>query len=65
MTLESFIQTLPDEEMDIKVIVDMYNNYFGTSYSSVGFAKIKGINEYFTKRQTKRNGKWVTFYRKN
>lgn len=64
MTLDSFIQTLPDEYMDVKVIVDMYNNYFGTSYNSIGFSKLKGINDNFMKQKQKINGKFVTLYRK-
>lgn len=53
-SLENFISTVPDGWIDINDLTEMYNKYFGTNVSNIGFSKIKGIKDLFTK---KRNNK--------
>ena len=64
LNLESFIETLPETEMDIKELTEMYNNYMGASISTRSFGMMKGVKESFTKRSEVVKGKRITYYSK-
>lgn len=60
-----FLDSLPDEFIECNELVSKYNEYFGTSYSNVGFGKLKLIKDSFEKKpNVKRNGKVLTLYKK-
>ena len=64
-TIESFMKTLTDEYIECNELLNKYNEYFGTEYKSSGFGKLKVIQNNFEKKSNvKRQGKWLTLYRK-
>lgn len=64
LTIDSFMKTVPDTEMDLKELVCMYNHYFGMNISTVGFSKLKNVKNLFTKRSVVKSGKKITYYTK-
>ncbi len=62
--LNSFIDTLPNEEMEVNDLTQRYNSYFGKSISSRGFGMLKEIKDNFTKNSIIRGGKKITLYKK-
>ena len=65
LDLNSFIEVIPDGWIQINDLVKIYNNYFGKNVSNIGFSKLKGINEAFTKKTQITKGKKLTLYCKN
>jgi len=65
LDLNSFIEVIPDGWLQINDLVKMYNNYFGKNVTNIGFSKLKGINEAFTKKTQITKGKKLTLYCKN
>lgn len=65
LDLNSFLEIIPDEWVEINDLVKMYNNYFGKNVSNIGFSKLKGINEAFMKKTQIVKGKKLTLYCKN
>lgn len=64
LTIDSFMKTVPDSEMNLKELVDMYNHYFERNISTVGFSKLKDVKNLFTKRAVVKSGKKITYYTK-
>ncbi len=64
LNLNSFLDMLTSDEIEVGELVGMYNNYFGTTVTSIGFGKLKGINTSFEKRRAKIKGKTTTLYKK-
>ena len=62
--LNSFIDALPNEEMEVNDLTQKYNSYFGKSISSRGFGMLKEIKDNFTKNAVIREGKKITLYKK-
>ena len=65
LDLNSFIEVIPDGWLQINDLVKMYNAYFGKNVTNIGFSKLKGINEAFTKKTQIVKGKKLTLYCKN
>lgn len=63
LTIEAFIDTLPNDPINVNELTKMYNNYMGTNYKLVD-GRIKGINQHFTKSRHNVNGIKMTFYQK-
>lgn len=64
VSIDSFIETLPNDEIEINELVEMYNNYFGTTKTAVGFGKLKDIKDRFTKKIVRKSQKKITYYQK-
>jgi len=64
LSFDSFLSTIPDEELDVKELTNMYNDYFGKSITAAGFSRLKVIGGHFTKRSAVVKGKRITYYRK-
>jgi hypothetical protein len=64
-TMNSFLNQLPEEKIEISVLVGMYNNYFNKSISNIGFGKLKEIKSNFTVEKKNERGKKKTYYLKN
>ena len=50
------------DEIMIEELLNLYNQYYGKNTTKIGLGKTTIIKENFTKKNTKRNGKWVTIY---
>mgnify|MGYP000854856306 FL=1 len=61
-TMNSFLNQLPEEKIEINVLVGMYNNYFNKSISNIGFGKLKEIKSNFTVEKKNERGKKKTYY---
>ena len=64
VSIDSFIETLPNDEIEINELVEMYNNYFGTTKTTKGFGMLKDIKARFAKKSVIRSGKRITLYQK-
>lgn len=64
VSIDSFIETLPNDEIEINELVKMCNNYFGTTKTAVGFGKLKDIKDKFTKKIDRSSQKKITYYQK-
>ena len=64
VSIDSFIETLPNDEIEINELVKMYNNYFGTTKTSASFSRMKEIKGKFAKKSPIRSGKRITYYQK-
>ena len=60
----SFLDTIPNEEIDVKELTRFYNDFFNKSISTISFGKLKEVKNHFTKREVKRCGKFIKLYRK-
>ena len=60
--MNSFLNQLPEEKIEINVLVGMYNNYFNKSISNIGFGKLKEIKSNFTVEKKNERGKKKTYY---
>ena len=65
LDFNSFLQTVPDECINITELTSMYNNYFGTNLSNYSISMMKSIRNSFIKQSKVKNGKRITFYIKN
>jgi len=60
----SFLDTIPNEEIDVKELTRLYNDFFNKSISTISFGKLKDVKNHFTKREVKRCGKFIKLYQK-
>jgi len=60
----SFLDTIPNEEIDVKELTKLYNDFFNKSISTISFGKLKDVKNHFTKREVKRCGKFIKLYQK-
>lgn len=61
-----FVNQLPEDRIEAKDIVVMYNSYFGTNVSTISFGKLASSHkDILTKSQRKVKGKCITCYVKN
>ena len=64
VNFRSFLDTIPNEEIDVKELTRLYNDFFNKSISTISFGKLKEVKNHFTKREVKRCGKFVKLYQK-
>ena len=63
-SFSSFLDTIPNEEIDVKELTRLYNDFFNKSISTISFGKLKDVKNHFTKREVKRCGKFIKLYQK-
>lgn len=64
ISIESFLETLPNESIEVNDLTEMYNKYFGTNVTPRGFGMLKFIKDSFTKVTKVVCGKKITYYLK-
>ena len=64
VSIESFLELLPNDLIEVNELVKMYNNYFGTSKTARGFGMLNDIKGKFVKTSNIMSGKRITYYRK-
>ena len=64
VSIESFLELLPNDLIEVNELAKMYNNYFGTSRTARGFGMLKDIKGKFVKTTDIISGKRITYYQK-
>ena len=64
VSIESFLELLPNDLIEVNELAKMYNNYFGTSKTARGFGMLNDIKGKFVKTSPLISGKRITYYRK-
>ena len=64
VSIESFLELLPNDLIEVNELAKMYNNYFGTSKTARGFGMLNDIKGKFVKTSDIISGKRITYYRK-
>ena len=64
VSIESFLETIPNESIEVNDLTEMYNKYFGTNVTTRGFGMLKFIKESFNKETKVVHGKRITYYLK-
>ena len=62
LSFDSFLDAVPDGELEIGELCEMYNNYFGTAMTTRSFSLLKVVREHFSKRSIEKNKKKITYY---
>lgn len=64
VSIESFLETIPNESIEVNDLTEMYNKYFGTNVTTRGFGMLKFIKDSFNKETKVVRGKRITYYLK-
>ena len=64
VSIESFLELLPNDLIEVNELAKMYNNYFGTSKTARGFGMLNDIKGKFVKTSDIISGKRITYYQK-
>lgn len=63
-SIEDFLAKIPSKQIEINSLVEMYNNYFGTSITNRGISQKKEIKSNFKVIKRTEQRKTVTYYQK-
>lgn len=64
MNLENFIESLPDDYIELKELTEMYNKFFGVNISTLSLGKLKGFKENFEIKRKTVNKVKSTYYKR-
>ena len=64
MNLENFIESLPNDYIELKELTEMYNKFFGVNISTLSLGKLKGFKENFEIKRKTVNKVKSTYYKR-